>query len=295
MNEPPWLQDAVDRALAFAERLPHGLLVQGPAGWGEERVANALAVALMGLKPGSAAREVAHPDLRWLEPEGAVIKIDAVRRIIDFLSQTPQRAGRKVAVIEDADRMNIHAANALLKSLEEPPAESFVVLSTGAPERLLPTVRSRCQRIEVHPARAAVATPWLVEAGVDAELANQLAVECGGAPFAVRNAAERGQLPLWPELAKVGRNPAVAAEVAEARRDENLADIAGRWLRIVHQLARSQPPEQVVPVLDFAAELSHVRRAALSNTGLNRVMQLHRLLLLWGELWPRLDAARSAG
>ena len=293
MSEPPWLQAPLRRVRALEERLPHALLIQGPPGWGEGRVANAIAIDLLGLRPNQAASEVAHPDLRWLEPEDGVIKIDAIRRIIDFLMQTPKLAGRKVAVIEDADRMNLNAANALLKTLEEPPAESFLALTTGAAERLLPTIKSRCQRIDVPPAPPAEVTTWLVAGGADAEAAGHLAVEYGGAPYAVLAALARDQAPLWPLLAQAGKTPAKARELADERRTENLADIVGRWLRIVHWLARRSPAHELAPLLDFAFELSKVREAALFNSGLNRPLQLQRLLLMWGELWPQVAASQA--
>ena len=288
MSEPPWLADAVRRVRAMAARLPHALLIQGPGGWGEERIAATLAADLMGLAAGSDTATVAHPDMRWLAPGDGAIKIDAIRTLIDFLMQTPQLAGRKVAVLVGAERMNLNAANALLKTLEEPPDESFIVLVTGASERLLPTVRSRCQRIEVHRSPPADVLAWLAQARVDPEPAGYLAVEHGGAPFAVLDAIKRKEQPLWPSLARVGRSRTASHDRAQAHRDDDLAELAGRWLRIVHWLARRSPAPSIGPILDFAAALADVRRAALFNTGLNRPMQLHRLLLLWADLWPQL-------
>ena len=293
MNEPPWLADAVRRVRALAARLPHALLIQGPGGWGEERVAAALAADLMRLPAGSTAATVAHPDLRWLAPEDGAVKIDAIRALIDFLMQTPQLAGRKVAVLVGAERMNLNAANALLKTLEEPPDESFIALVTGAPERLLPTVRSRCQRIDVHRLPPADVLAWLGEAGADPEPAGYLAVEHGGAPFAVLDAIAREQEPLWPKLAAVGRSRMAGQDLAQALRDYDLAELAGRWLRIVHWLARRSPATSIASILDFATALAEVRRIALFNTGLNRPMQLHRLLLLWADLWPELPGDRE--
>ncbi len=290
MNEPPWLADALRQVRGLATRLPHALLIQGPGGWGEDRVAAALAVDVIGLPAGSVAQEVAHPDLRWLAPEDGVIKIDAIRLLINFLMQTPRLANRKIAVVAGAERMNQNAANALLKTLEEPPPESFLALVTGAPERLLATVRSRCQRIEVHPSRTSEVLAWLAQSGADPAPTGYLAVEYGGAPFAVLDAIEREQTPLWPTLATAGRKPAAGRDLAQALRDDDLAELAGRWLRIVHWLARHAPAPSIAPILAFAAALLAVRRAALVNTGLNRPMQLQRLLLLWAEIWPQLPA-----
>ena len=284
MNAPPWLADPLRRLDALFERLPHGLLIQGPGGWGEELVASVLVERLLRLDGAQAANEVAHPDLRWVEPDGGIIKVDQMRATIEFLHQTPRFAGRKAAVVVAADRMNPNAANALLKSLEEPPENSFAVLVTGAPERLLPTVRSRCQRLEIHAARREEVMGWLADNGIDGDHVLQLAIEYGDAPFTVRDAVEREEQPLLAALAEVARNPAGALDAADGRREDNLPELAARWLRIVHWLLR-RDLERPGPMLDFADELLQLRTAALANTGLNRAMQLQRLFLMWGELW----------
>ncbi|MXY55999.1 MAG: hypothetical protein F4029_07800 [Gammaproteobacteria bacterium] len=296
MNEPPWLSDALARVRRIGARLPHALLIHGPRGWGEERIANALALDLMALEPGRDARAVAHPDLRWLQPEDGVIRVDSIRAIEEFLVQTPQAAPRKIAVIEDADRMNVNAANALLKSLEEPPQESFIAMSTSAPERLLPTVRSRCQQIRIRRGGGDEVRNWLGAAGVDLDKAGYWAVEYGGAPFAIASAAERGQVPLWDSLEKAARSPAAARAAGDGLREVDLVDLLERWLRIAHWLAR-RATDSVHGILEFATEILNVRRAALVNTGLNRGMQLQRLFLLWAELWrhtsiPQIPKAR---
>ena len=287
MNESPWLLNALASVRDMGARLPHALLIHGPRGWGVERVANALALDLMHLDSDRDARSVAHPDLRWLDPEDGVIKVDAIREIAEFLVQTPQVAGRKIAVIEDADRMNLNAANALLKSLEEPPGESFIALSTSAPEQLLPTVRSRCQEVRVARGANDEVREWLNAAGVDPEQAGFWAVEYGGAPFAIADAAQQGRTPLWNSLEKAARSPAAARVAGDVLRDEDLVDLLERWQRITHWLMRQMAVSGRMAVLDFATEMQNVRRAALVNTGLNRTMQLQRLLLLWAELWRR--------
>ena len=278
-------------------RLPHAILVQGPEGWGQERLASALALDLLGADAGRVAEETAHPDLRWLAPENGAIRVDAVRGVVEFLVQTPHLASCKVAVLAAAERMNPNAANALLKTLEEPPAASYVVICSGHPGRLLPTIRSRCQRIDVRPAPASEVLAWLATAATDAEAAAYLAVEYGGAPYAALAAVARDQAPLWPALADVGKDASTIATAAEQRREEDLADLASRWLAIVHWLLRhsARRPQdkasaRLAPVLAFADELAQLRQTATLNPALNKPLQLRRLLLLWHALWPQLPA-----
>ncbi|HEX7862681.1 MAG TPA: hypothetical protein VF773_20270 [Verrucomicrobiae bacterium] len=90
-----------------------------------------------------------HPDIQWIRPESKlrVITIDQIREVIQTISLKPTEAEYKIAVIVGADRMNVQAANAFLKTLEEPPARSILILLTCAFEQVLETIRSRCLRL----------------------------------------------------------------------------------------------------------------------------------------------------
>lgn len=145
-----------------AGRLAHALLFAGPEGVGKARTARWLvasafchaAEAPCGKCPECrAVARGTHPDLRWLEPpaDGRDIGIDAVRELRRFVSLAPGSSGRRAAVIDDADRLTVAAQNALLKTLEEPPSRSLLVLVTARPESLLATIRSRCQRVGFAP------------------------------------------------------------------------------------------------------------------------------------------------
>jgi DNA polymerase-3 subunit delta' len=92
-----------------------------------------------------------HPDVIVITPEKGEIRVDQIRAVEDALSYMPYEGRRKVVVIDDADTMNQSAANAFLKTLEEPPAESLIVLISSNPDRLPETVRSRCSRIHFTP------------------------------------------------------------------------------------------------------------------------------------------------
>ena len=153
--------EALRRALND-NRLPHALLFHGPVGVGKATCAGILAQALNcsagGFKDACgtcvSCRKVSrglHPDLIWMTPEGkgGQIKVERIRReIIDKVGFRPYEGRRRVVIIDDAHRLNASSQNSLLKTLEEPPPSSLIVLVTPAPESLLPTVRSRCQPLQ---------------------------------------------------------------------------------------------------------------------------------------------------
>jgi len=147
-------KDILRRALVTG-RLAHAYLFEGPEGIGKQLMALALARAVFctegsGCGTCIACRKVDHhnhPDLHLLAPDGASIKIEQVRGLQKELSYKPLEAPKKICLIEAADRMNPAAANALLKTLEEPNGEALLILLTARPERLLSTIRSRCQRL----------------------------------------------------------------------------------------------------------------------------------------------------
>lgn len=92
-----------------------------------------------------------HPDFQLIEPEGEIIKVEKIRRLGEALSLKAYEGGTKATIIDDADLMNINAANALLKTLEEPPPKSIIVLVSSRPDLLPMTIRSRCMRINFRP------------------------------------------------------------------------------------------------------------------------------------------------
>ena len=189
----PWqtpLAQHLEHVLDSA-RLPHAVLIRGNPGWGEQAFAQWLAARLLSLDAERDLASVAHPDLRLVEPDGAFIKVDQIRELNEFTVGRPQLAGVKVAVIASAERMNANAQNALLKSLEEPPAGTHLLLTTDRAGRLLPTIRSRCQQ-HVVPMDADLARSWYLHQGGDADLLE----DYGGAPLAALAAGEAGEVPI---------------------------------------------------------------------------------------------------
>ncbi|MCS5696866.1 DNA polymerase III subunit delta' [Desulfofundulus thermocisternus] len=157
--------EEIIRALRRAveqNRASHAYLFAGPEGVGKTTTALAFGAALLCRNPeqGDACgrcrdcRQVAarnHPDLHRLVPEGASIKIGQVREVLRLITLSPFQGQRQVFVVEQSDLMTREAANCLLKTLEEPPAGTVLILISDRPHALLPTIISRCQVLTFQP------------------------------------------------------------------------------------------------------------------------------------------------
>lgn len=178
MLEPyPWQRSQWQQLLGALARemLPHALLLTGPEGIGLGHFASCLAARLLCERPdadGAACGECRscvlynsgnHPDFMLLQPpeKGKQIRIDSVREMIEYSHLSSQYRRHKVVVIDPADAMNRNAANSLLKTLEEPPPGSVLLLLSHRPSFLPVTVRSRCQRVNFSPADREQAEAWL--------------------------------------------------------------------------------------------------------------------------------------
>ncbi len=218
----PWLAGPL--ADALASQRGHALLVHGAPGSGALPFGLCLAQAWLCEAPGAGTpparrpcgrctscrlvQSQGHPDLLVLLPEvlrrehgwvqagdkgenddgkrkpSKQIRIDEVRLLMDWCTRTPSRGAVKVAVIHPADTLNPQSANALLKTLEEPPAGTRLILTCADPELLLPTVRSRCQRLRLADPPTAVALAWLAGQGVGpVDAAQVLLTACSGRPL----------------------------------------------------------------------------------------------------------------
>lgn len=176
MMHLPWLDETRKRLSESldAERLGHAPLLFGPAGIGKIELARWLARRMLCLEPEAdepcgrcrscgLMESGGHPDLFEVDiPEDKrVIPVDDIRDLIDRLQLTASLSSRRAGLIVHADAMNTHAANALLKTLEEPPKGAWVILSCEQPARLPATVRSRCQMIALRPPPLEAGSEWL--------------------------------------------------------------------------------------------------------------------------------------
>ena len=216
-----------------SERMAHAYLFSGPDGIGKRLCALRWAMAInCDNRRGSADLTTqpcrsgdhrcractmglagTHPDLLMLEPDGQFLKIEQIRAMQSALTYTPWSGQRKIAVIDRAERLNQEAANALLKTLEEPPEASLLLLISGAPDDLLPTIRSRCQRIRFFPLEQEQLAQWLITthhwSHEDAQLVNAVAQGSIGKALASDPAQlrqERDTIDQW--LMEACLNPA---------------------------------------------------------------------------------------
>lgn len=285
----PWHRSAWKRLQqgVAAGRLAHGLLLTAPAGAGAETFARQFAASLLDAAGSerSAALLAAgsHPDLMIQQPAeaGKAIKVDAIRELIEFVSLTAQYGARKVAVILEAEALNRHAANMLLKTLEEPPAQSQLILVSAQPALLPITIRSRCQVTDLTPVMDDRAEQWLQQetGGKQADSGLLLAI-AGQAPLAARELTSEDGLPLRDQLIadladlRASRSDVVA--VAE-RWNKAGALAVYRWLyRLTRDLVRCR-------VLDAGAAINRdqAQRIASLTAGLSlrQVINYHDLVI----------------
>ncbi|WP_066456892.1 DNA polymerase III subunit delta' [Castellaniella caeni] len=291
----PWQRDPARRWLAARDRFAHAWLIHGLPGIGQQEFALAGAASLLcesprqGLACGEcqACRWVLagnHPDLRRIRPDaqalqegGAAsdadaggkkqpsreIRIEQIRSLLPWFNMATHRGGWRVAVLYPAEALNVIAANALLKILEEPPGHTVFLLVAQAPDRLLPTLVSRCRRLPLSAPPQAEALPWLQQHGVTEALA-QLAA-AGGAPLLALRRAQQQQaavpdwLRLFLEAAARGDAPGDLADALLALDASDWLDGFQRlWLDL--SLAAHGAPARYYPELE--SQVRTLARAA---------------------------------
>jgi DNA polymerase-3 subunit delta' len=197
-----WAVQQMQQAIVTNE-VPHALLFTGPESVGKMTLARMIAAALLCQAPQLerpcgiclACRKLTsgnHPDVMVVEPEGTYLKIDQIRAVERFLALTPNESACKIALISGFGQATIGAANALLKTLEEPPSYAHLILLAQEMELLLPTIISRSQPIHLRPLPANIVEQALIERWqISPDEAERLARISGGRiGWAVRAATE---------------------------------------------------------------------------------------------------------
>lgn len=283
----PWQRAAWERLAATADegRLPHALLISGGEGSGRRRFVTALSRLLLCQAPlhGTNCGECktcalsqtrGHSDWRWVSPESKSrsIGIDQVREVIRFTAQTSALGQYKILVLCPADAMTLAAANAFLKCLEEPAADTVILLVTRSPSAVPATIRSRCQHLHLPGPDPGAAEAWLSLVTGDEALARRALAAADGMPLTADillqsddalQAAEERQALLSDLFAGRG-NAAEAARMLSALDAED----AVKTLRArLHQYLRQLP----------TARLREPRARALLALD-NRLRELQRSL-----------------
>ena len=246
-----------------SDRIAGAYLFVGPVGVGKETVARYFAQLIFCQQntqshivcgtclPCRKVDSGNHPDLQFIRPDGSLLRIGQIRELQKQIIYEPLEASRKVYILTDVERMNAEAENCLLKTLEEPPAASVLILLTSNIQTLLPTTRSRCQILQFHP----MLTQELAEVLTDrfSVLPNQattLAIASGGAIGKALTQLEKGSMftEKVPEILKE-MDLLAAFKLAEDLKDspETLDDLV-IWYRDLLFLQQGAPTELVTHI-----------------------------------------------
>ncbi len=320
MSLPPWLDDAW-RRLAGAigqEHVHHGLLMGAPAGFGKRALADAFTLAALctsrsadGFACGACRSCLlvaagSHPDrvritfeLRDDGKPRTELTVDQLRALSQRLSLSSQFGGLQIALIDPADRMNASAANALLKTLEEPAAATVIVLIADDASRLPATIRSRCQRIDIAAPSRADALAWLRTQRVDDERATAAFEASLGNPGLALQWSRDETLAMRKacieDLAALTQGRQSAFEIAERwtadRPDTRLWFAGALALDAARSLARNESGAVGLTVRGEIPKLAAwFHRANRARGLLATTLRSDLILLDLMRAWPTLDS-----
>ncbi|NTV93863.1 MAG: DNA polymerase III subunit delta' [Thiobacillus sp.] len=252
MSLHPWNLDLWRELTGDRARLPHALLLHGPRGTGKREFVADLAKWLLCEAPGPEGAcdgckscgwfdQGGHPDFKLIEPAaeagkeeepgkkgGKYITINEIRQLSDFLGLVSHQGGWRVVVIQPAEQLNAAAANALLKTLEEPPANVLIALVAHQPRRLPATVRSRCRKLAVGLPGREQARDWLAGQGMREPMA--MLDEVGGAPLLAIEYAEPERLARRARFLAAVAKPSPDGLSRLAQESQQRVDECWGWL-----------------------------------------------------------------
>lgn len=303
----PWLKQDWARLQEWRAKLPHALLFIGPKGIGKLALARHFAADLLCTTQGAHACGLCHrchlfnagnhPDLMLIEPEKDLIKIDLIRNLTESLTQTAQQGGMRVVILSKAHQMNKPAANALLKTLEEPGPNILFLLLTDEPSLLFPTIRSRCQALQIRVDRAA-AKQWLNEEGSDAAI--PLLPFTQYAPLMALEWARSNYLAqimqMGEDLLGLSNLDTHPLQVAANWQQEPLSQVVFNWQSLVFALVQHKlgwpslipaltqlaTHHSLLRLMKFYDRLLGLQRHLKTHLNPNPQLALEELLVTWG-------------
>ena len=326
-----WQKNQWQHIMQQRASFPHALLLRGRAGTGKQKFALDLSKTLLCSQAGNQACGVCpscvwfaegnHPDFRLISPEDventedasvkkkatkkSQISVTQIRQLIDYLSlSSHQVKGKRVILISPAETLNLASANALLKMLEEPPANTLFLLVTGQPQRLLATILSRCQTIDMPLPSKTEALAWLkTQAVKDAENVLDYA---GGAPLLALKMSEEGEtgISLVKNLSLGARlDPFACAPLFLSIGMEHALEAMQKWIfdlaayiltQDTHYHAQHTSTLQALcksvnlkALLSFQDKLLNAKKTA--NHPLSNELQLENLLLQYTQIFKPLN------
>lgn len=302
-------------------RLPHALLFSGPAGLGKRQLAEAYAQLVLCKKSQEAAASCghchscqlmsaqSHPDFYLVQPEqeGQAIKIDQIRELSEFIQKTSHQGGYRVVLIQPAEAMNSYAANALLKTLEEPTPNTLIMVISDQKAALLPTIRSRCQLLRFSAPAEKEALAWLTSQNQGpAAYWKPILQATQGAPLLALAWHQQG---VWlsyqdfmRDLLALSKQEADPLQLAVQWKDASILwvfDMFFQWLiklmRVEQQVATEEEiilaslpaPISMLQLLEFADYLQNLRVEASGPYHLNQQLLLESLFIVWSQYATR--------
>lgn len=301
----PWLQPVWDQLLAERNRNTHALMFAGGQGLGKAAFALALGRQLLiesAVSEGQGRTlfdAATHPDLHVLIPENRIIEegglldtyalrykeqhtgkprtvitIDQVRKLTDAITTFSHTSGIKVILVLEADLMNRNAANALLKSLEEPPSDTLFILVTDHPEKTPMTIRSRCSRVAFRTPDRDMALAWLADQPGMEDGAETWLSMAGGSPLLAIDMVESGyrdlQIKIFRSVASLWNRKASTSEVAGDWASEDSGQVMITIQKLLSDLSRFALSDNPAN-LYFPAQAEWLQRSA-KQINLNRIM-----------------------
>ena len=300
------------------ERMPHALLLSGAEGLGKAYLAKLLIRRLLCHSPNDTEACGVCKSCLLLDAETHLdchsvavaddaksILIGQIRDLTSYITDTPQLGSWKVAVVHDADKMNLSASNALLKGLEEPPQNTLLILVSNRPYSILPTVRSRCQIWSVDAPSMEQSVQWLRDAGVDDNDAQALLSQTGCNPFLAWRWYSAGEYQSRTEvseiIAQVAEGEMAAIDAADRLAEMDARDSIEVLMGLVHRKsletlahsgnrsASADGQNALKIYTQFFNQLLGVHREITSSVNPQLKLLWENVLLRWQSLQYRLD------